>query len=82
MLLSVALCLLMAFYGNIYFQIRSVTVARAEAVAVAIENGHDTVIMKKDPHKYWWGRNCGVERMAYFKEFYGIPEQMTVIFEE
>ncbi len=81
-ILAVVLCLLVAFYGSIYFEIRSVTVARADALATAIETGADTVIMKKDPHKYWWGRNCGVERMAYFKEFYGIPEDITVIFEE
>ncbi len=81
-ILTVVLCLLVVFYSGIYLQIRAVTEARADAIADAIEMGADSVIMKKDPHKYWWGRNCGVERMAYFKEFYSIPESMTVIFEE
>ncbi len=72
----------MLFYGGIYIQIRAVTVERANAVTAAIESGADEVIMKKDPHKYWWGRNCGEERMGFFKEFYGIPDNITVIFEE
>lgn len=80
----VALCLslCMAFYIGIYTEIRSVTVDRVKAVETAIRNGNEQVIMKKDIHKFWWGRNCGKERMAFFKEFYGIPENIEVIFEE
>ena len=39
--------------------------------------------MKKDPTGYWWGRNpVSDERVVYFKEFYGIPRDMEVEFEE
>lgn len=79
---AIALICCMFFYGRIYAEIRSVTVDRAEAIEEAIESGSNTVVMKKDVNEYWWGRTCGPERMGYFKEFYGIPEDIEVIFEQ
>jgi len=79
---AAALAACFAFYINIFSQIRAVTAARAEAIASAVENGDSTVFIKKDPHKYWWGRDpVSQERVVYFKEFYGIPQDMEVIFE-
>lgn len=78
-----ALALCAVFYTGIYAQIRSVTVDRMRAVACAVERGDSRVLMRKDPTKYWWGRNpVSEERLAYFKEFYGIPEDMEVVFEK
>lgn len=80
-----AACLIgvMVFYAKIYVEIRTVTVLRAEAVEYAVSGGFDTVFIRKDPNKYWWGRNPqSAERVVYFKEFYGIPENVQVIFEE
>ena len=78
---AVVLTVCVVFYIGIYTEICSVTIDRAVAVSTAVKNGANEVVMKKDPHKYWWGRNCGDERMVFFKEFYGIPENVTVIFE-
>lgn len=78
-----ALALCAVFYSGIYAQIRFVTVDRMRAVAYAVGRGDSRVLMKKDPTRYWWGRNpVSDERVAYFKEFYGIPEDMEVIFEK
>lgn len=81
-IVAVGLILCMVFYARIYVEIRSVTVARAEAVVSAVSNGDSQVIMKKDTNVYWWGRNCGEERMTFFKKFYGIPENIEVVFEK
>lgn len=78
---TVVLTVCVVFYIGIYTQIFSVTIDRAVAVSTAVESGASEVVMKKDPYKYWWGRNCGKERIVFFKEFYGIPENVTVIFE-
>ena len=81
-LLLLLFALSMAFYLFIYTEIHSVTVARAEAISAAVESGADSVTLPKDPYKYWWGRNPTAEsRMGFFKEFYGIPPEMEVIFE-
>lgn len=78
-----ALALCAVFYTGIYAQIRSVTVDRMRAAAYAVERGDSRVLMRKDPTKYWWGRNpVSDERLVYFKEFYGIPEDMEVVFEK
>ena len=79
---ALGLSLCMVFYAHIYVEIRSVTAARSEAIETAVKNGDRQVIIKKDVYEYWWGRNCGEERMAFFKEFYGIPENIEVIFEK
>lgn len=80
LLLLMVLCI--GFYGFIYSEIRSVTVKRAEAIQTAVESGADSVTLPRDPYKYWWGRNpTGESRVPYFKAFYGIPEEMEVIFE-
>ena len=80
--LLLLLALAMVFYIFIYSEIRSVTVARAEAIRTAVESGADSVTLPRDPYKYWWGRNPTAEsRVGYFKEFYGIPPEMEVIFE-
>lgn len=81
-LLLLLLALSMAFYSFIYSEIRSVTVARAVAIHTAVEAEADSVTLPKDPYKYWWGRNPTAEsRVGFFKEFYGIPPEMEVIFE-
>ena len=81
-LLLVLLVLCIGFYGFIYTEIRSVTVMRAEAIQAAVESNADSVTLPRDPYKYWWGRNpTGESRVPYFKEFYGIPPEMDVIFE-
>lgn len=81
-LLLLLLAFSMAFYIFIYTEIRSVTIARAEAIQAAVESGAESVTLPNDPYKYWWGRNPTAEsRMGYFREFYGIPVGMEVIFE-
>lgn len=71
----------MAFYFFVYTEIRAVTVARAEAIQAAVRSGAESVTLPNDPYKYWWGRNPTAEsRVGYFKEFYGIPPEMEVIF--
>lgn len=73
----------MAFYIYIYSEIRSVTVAREKAVNEAVSSNAEYVVMVRDKYKYWWGRNpTGESRIPYFKEFYGIPADMEVIFEQ
>lgn len=82
---TVALALLccMVFYTYIYSQIRSVTAAREAAISNAVEYRSGTVFIKKDPWKYWWGRNPSSEqRLDSFKKFYGIPEGISVILEK
>ena len=81
-ILALSLVGCMVFYGRIYVEIRSVTVARQNAINYAVENNLDSVIMEEDKNKYWWGRNPTADvRVDFFKEFYGIPEDMEVIFE-
>ena len=78
-----AFVLCAVFYAGIYARIRSVTEDRERAVDSAVEHGDSRVLMKKDPTGYWWGRNpVSDERVVYFKEFYGIPRDMEVEFEE
>lgn len=77
-----ALALCAVFYAGIYARIRAVTVDRERAINFAVEHGDSSVLMKKDPTRYWWGRNpVSDERVVYFKEFYGIPRDMEVEFE-
>lgn len=71
------------FYGYIYTEIRCVTVDRAEAIESAIESGSNEVVMRKDIYDYWWGRSPSDNiRTGFFKEFFRIPEDMSVIFEQ
>lgn len=81
--LALALLACAVVYGRIYWEIRGVTANRQQAIDYAVENKLDSVIMEKDENKYWWGRNpASKERIVFFKEFYGIPEDMEVVFEE
>lgn len=66
----------------IYAQIGACAKAREKAIDNAIKNKAAYVILPKYPHKdYLWFPDPVGHRMEYFKEFYGIPEDMDVYFE-
>ncbi len=74
--------ILMIYFGKIYWDIGECTRQRAEIVARAVEDGEKSITLPTDGHSgYWWFRNPTADwRLVYFKEFYGIPENVTINF--
>ena len=74
---------LFVFYGKIYSDIGACKRERENVIRQAIETRQEEVVLPAFPHsEYLHHPNPNQEyRIAFFKEFYGIPENMNIIFE-
>lgn len=75
---------LSCFYVNIYREIRICTDQRNAIIKRAVENDDSTIVLPNYPHSdFLWIPNPANDlRVGFFKEFYNIPQDVTIIFEE
>ena len=86
--LSVALftlaCVILLRYGVVYYAIGECNEQRNTIIENAIKKGSSTIFMPKYPYpNYLWGPNpVNAEREQYFKIFYNIPDNISIVFDE
>ena len=76
---AAVICLIACFarYGRVYAQIGSVVRERAAVIRSAQNGESDRIELPAFPHPwYLWFPDPGGSRIAYFRAFYGIPEQV------
>lgn len=76
-------CLLLVVYMRMFAMIGSVDRSRETIIAEAVAAEAAEVVLPILPYaEFTWTTEPGDERWAdFFKEFYGIPEEMSVIFQ-
>ena len=76
--------ILVAFYGKVYYEIGECKDQRNAIIAQAIESDTKVIVLPNYPHGdfLWLPNPTSESREGYFKEFYGIPQDFTLIFEE
>lgn len=79
------LCLLCAavlfgHYGRIYYDIGACKSRRDALIAETIKKGADEIVLPAYPHReYLWEPDpTSPERWVFFREFYGIPEDVDI----
>jgi len=75
---------MLCFYGIVYAGIGESKRTRDQIIAGAVREGTDTIVLPAYPYEqYLHASNPEKElyRVEYFKEFYGIAENVTLIFE-
>ena len=73
----------LAFHLQIFQVIGNCYALREQLMREAVEQGADRVILPTEQWRYFytWGHNPqGEERAAHFRAFYGLPEDMELIF--
>jgi hypothetical protein len=76
-----AVAIVALILGWCYTGIGICSYQRQLLIKQAVAQQADTVILPKYPYEtFLWKADSGEGRMPYFKEFYGIPEDMEVIF--
>lgn len=75
--------MLFIFYGKIYSDIGACKKERDNVICKAIETSQEEIVLPAFPHsEYLHCPNPNVEhRIAFFREFYGIPENINIVFE-
>ncbi len=69
------------WYINAYHQVNISTSLREELIEKASSNNEKTIIFPTERYKVWWGRNPqDLQRAVYFREFYNIPPDVTLVF--
>ena len=74
---------LMVLWGSRYWVVLSCTNLRGDLIAQAIETGDSPLVLPTDRYAQvvWWSRNCwDVESADWFRRFYRIPDDITLIF--
>ncbi len=82
-LTAAGLICLMLLWGNRYAVVLSCNQLRSSLIAQAVEEEADTLILPADRFQFvvWWMRDPeSVPYGAYFRQFYHIPEHITLIF--
>ena len=81
--IAVTAVVLLIFHGFIYAQIGSCKQARNTKIAETLANEHAEVILPAFPFTDYLHKPdpSNDDRVDYFKEFYGIPQHINVIFE-
>ena len=80
---SVAVILaLVVHFSIVYNAIGQIKRQRDEIISASVEDGASVIVLPNFPYgSYLHGANpVGEEKMVYFKDFYGIPQESTVIF--
>lgn len=78
---GIAAALLVGLWSHIYLQIAQCSALRKELVCETLEEGDSQVLLPTESYEVWWGRNpTGPVRAGYFREFYGIPEDLALVF--
>ena len=78
---GIAAALLVGLWSHIYLQIAQCSALRKELVCEALEEGDSQVLLPTESYEVWWGRNpTGPVRAGYYREFYGIPEDLALVF--
>lgn len=80
---SVAVILaLVVHFSIVYNAIGQIRRQRDEIISASVEDGASVIVLPNFPYgSYLHGANpVGEEKMVYFKDFYGIPQESTVIF--
>ena len=82
LLLGIALVLL-AGYGQIYHAVGAAKEERYALIETAVTAGKEEIRLPRYPYQeyLWYPEPTVEERVGYFKAFYGIPQDVTVIFE-
>lgn len=82
-LVAFAAMLLFGFYGQMYSDIGACKTTREKLINEAVAMGRKVVEQPSFPHdEYLHGENPDAEwRVPYYKEFYGIPADVELVFE-
>jgi len=76
-----ALCVQMGWYIHTYHEVGRCSALRKELTAAAVEQGEKQVILPTEGHIVWWGRNPQSDwRAGYYRQFYGLPDDLTLVF--
>ncbi len=77
----VFLCLQMGWYIHVYGEVTKASAMREQLAQEAIANNENTLIIPTERYKVWWGRNPQSDwRADYYRMFYNLPEDITLIF--
>lgn len=74
---------LMVLWGGRYWVVLSCNQLRDKLITQAVESGADTLVLPADRYQFivWWMRDPeSVPYGSYFRRFYHIPEDITLIF--
>lgn len=74
---------LMVLWGSRYVVVLSCTNLRNDLIAQSIDTGASPLVLPTDRYAQvvWWSRNCwDVECADWFRRFYHIPDDITLIF--
>lgn len=79
----VAVCIFFSYYGNVYHTIGICKRQRDTLMEKAVYSKAEEVILPKYPYKnfIWVTEPIGI-RINYFREFYGLPPNMNISFQE
>lgn len=83
-LFAAALCVIWGYFGVVYHDIGIVRIQRLELITQAREGETNSILLKAFPHgEYLWGPDpeYGSERVKYFRQFYQIPENVDLWFQ-
>lgn len=82
-LLCTALILVVGYHIHVYGAIRECTALREELTREALQSQSTTLVLPSmdSRYVYSWGYNPqGVPWAAFYREFYGLPEDMELVF--
>ena len=77
-------CALLFQYGTIYYSIGECKEQREKIIESALKTGADTIYLPEYPYpEYLWEPNPKEpKREVFFKEFYNIPQDVSIVFGE
>lgn len=81
LLCLLGLCTQMVWYVHVYQEVAYSSALRSELTTAAVEAGETKVILPTERYPVWWGRNPQIDwRAEYYRQFYGLPSDLTLIF--
>lgn len=76
--------ILLIYYGTVYYAIGKCNKQRNEIIKNAVTAEADTIILPQYPYpEYLWGPDpTSPNREAFFKDFYDIPQNVSIVIED
>jgi len=79
-----SVCVLLIHHGLVYHAIGECKDQREAIIETAVETGATAILLPQYPYQdyLWFPDPYGSKRESFFKDFYNIPQDVSIIFEE